>query len=127
MPARLYRTILPVGDIEAAARFYAAVLGEPGRRVSPGRHYFGEPGAILAVYGPVADGDPLGDGWRMHENQYVYFSVDDLEAARQACETAGAKDITRIRPMPWGETMFYALDPWDNPISFVQAGTEFTG
>jgi catechol 2,3-dioxygenase-like lactoylglutathione lyase family enzyme len=41
MAARLYRTSLPVTDIEAAARFYGAVLGEPGRRVSPGRHYFG--------------------------------------------------------------------------------------
>jgi len=29
--------------------------------------------------------------------------------------------------MPWGETMFYALDPFGNPISFVKAGTEFTG
>jgi hypothetical protein len=29
--------------------------------------------------------------------------------------------------MPWGETMFYALDPFGNPISFVEAGTEFTG
>ncbi len=29
--------------------------------------------------------------------------------------------------MPWGETMFYALDPFANPISFVKAGTEFTG
>ena len=29
--------------------------------------------------------------------------------------------------MPWGETMFYAFDPFGNPISFVKAGTEFTG
>jgi predicted enzyme related to lactoylglutathione lyase len=127
MPARLYRTILPVGDIEAADRFYAAVLGEPGRRVSGGRHYFGGPAAILALYEPVSDGDAMGPGWRMHENQYLYFAVDDLEATRQACEAAGAKDITQIRAMPWGETMFYALDPWGNPISFVHAGTEFTG
>ena len=127
MPARLYRTILPVGDIEAAARFYAAVLGEPGRRVSPGRHYFGEPGAILAVYGPVADGDPLGDGWRHHENQYLYFSVSDLDDARAKVIAAGARDVTDIASMPWGETMFYALDPFANPVSFVLAGTEFTG
>jgi uncharacterized glyoxalase superfamily protein PhnB len=41
--------------------------------------------------------------------------------------TAGAKDVTEIRSMPWGETMFYAQDPFGNPISFVRAGTEFTG
>jgi catechol 2,3-dioxygenase-like lactoylglutathione lyase family enzyme len=128
--ARLYRVILPVSDIEAAARFYGAVLGEPGRRVSGGRHYFGgkgDGGAILACYDPTADGDALGDGWRHHESQYVYFSADDLEKARADCEAAGAREITRSAAMPWGETMFYALDPFGNPISFVKAGTEFTG
>jgi predicted enzyme related to lactoylglutathione lyase len=129
MPARLYRVILPVTDIEAAARFYGAVLGEPGRRVSGGRHSFtaGPGGAILACYDPTADGDPLGEGWRHHPWQYVYFSVDDLEAARRDCQAAGAREITAIAAMPWGETMFYALDPFGNPISFVRAGTEFTG
>lgn len=125
---KLYRVILPVRDIEVAARFYAAVLGEPGRRVSSGRHYFGgEDGAILACYDPTADGDSLGEGWRHHPSQYVYFSVDDLEAARRACEAAGAENVTKIAPMPWGETMFYARDPFGNPISFVKSGTEFTG
>ena len=128
MPARLYRVILPVSDIEAAARFYGAVLGEPGRRVSGGRHYFStDGGAILACYDAAADGDPVGEGWRMHAWQYVYFAVEDLEAARQACEAAGAGDVTKIRTMPWGETMFFALDPFGNPISFVRAGTEFSG
>src|SRR5689334_20803352 len=126
---RLYRAILPVTDIEAAATFYAAVLGETGQRVSGGRHYFGDgkSGAILACYDPTADGDILGEGWRHHPLQYLYFSVEDLEGTRAACERAGATEITPIEPMPWGETMFYALDPFGNPISFVQAGTEFTG
>lgn len=126
---KLYRVILPVNDISAAAAFYGAVLGEPGSRVSGGRHYFGgsDGGAILACYEPGADGDAVGDGWRQHPLQCVYFSVDDLEAAREACLVAGATDVTAIRAMPWGETMFYALDPFGNPISFVKAGTEFTG
>jgi predicted enzyme related to lactoylglutathione lyase len=129
---RLYRVILPVSDIEAAARFYGAVLGEPGRRVSNGRHYFGTGvtgGAILACYSPGDDGDApkYGDTWRQHPLQYVYFSVDDLEDARTRCVEAGATNVTRIEAMPWGETMFYAQDPFDNPISFVQAGSEFTG
>lgn len=125
----LYRVILPVTDIEAAARFYGTVLGDAGRRVSAGRHYFGDgdSGAILACYDPAADGDALGEGWRQHPLQYVYFSVDDLAEKRAACERGGATEITTIRAMPWGETMFYALDPFGNPISFVQAGTEFTG
>ena len=124
----LYRVILPVTDIALAARFYGAVLGEAGERVSGGRHYFcGEGGAILACYDPVADGDSAGDGWRFHDNQYVYFSVEDLAATRGRVVAAGATDVTEIARMPWGETMFYALDPFRNPISFVAAGTEFTG
>ena len=128
---KLYRTIVPVSDIEAAASFYAAVFAEPGRRVSGGRHYFGDVdgGSILALYSPTDDGDArrYGAEWRPHPLQYVYFSTDDLEAARARCVAAGARDVTGIAAMPWGETMFYALDPFGNPISFVQAGTEFTG
>ena len=129
MIARLYRVILPVGEIDQAARFYAEVLGEPGKRVSRGRHYFdtGGGGAILACYDPSADGDELGEGWHHHPSQYVYFAVDDLEETRRKCKAAGARDITAIGAMPWGETMFYALDPFGNPISFVKSGTEFRG
>ena len=127
----LYRVILPVKDIERAASFYAMVLGEPGSRVSSGRHYFGgdKSGAILACYSPKDDGDAprYGVDWHQHPLQYLYFSVDDLEAARERCISAGAQDITNISKMPWGETMFYAIDPFGNPISFVKTGTEFTG
>jgi len=129
MAVNLYRVILPVNDIEKAAQFYSAVLGEPGQRVSHGRHYFGGTGsgAILACYDPAADGDSVGEGWKHHPLQYVYFSIDDLEEQRLACEAAGAEGITEISSQPWGETMFWAIDPFGNPISFVKAGTEFTG
>src|SRR5580692_3398554 len=101
MAARLYRVILPVSDIAAAAGFYAAVLGEPGHRVSGGRHYFSTGGgAVLACYDAAADGDPVGEGWRMHPWQYVYFSVDDLDAARADCAAAGATEITEVARMP---------------------------
>jgi predicted enzyme related to lactoylglutathione lyase len=128
----LYRVILPVTDIELAARFYAAILEEPGRCVSPGRHYFGAldgHGAILALYSPSDDGDAprYGVEWRPHPLQYVYFSSPDLNAIRDRCIAAGAREVTEIASMPWGETMFYAVDLFGNPISFVEAGTEFTG
>ena len=127
MTIRLFRVIVPVRDIEAAAVFYGAVLGVSGERVSPGRHYFDCGGTILACYDPVADQDGLGDGWRHHFNQYLYFAIDDLDGARQAVIDAGGRDVTAIETMPWGETMFYARDPFDNPISFVAAATTFTG
>jgi predicted enzyme related to lactoylglutathione lyase len=129
---KLYRVIVPVSDIERATRFYSSVLGEPGRRVSDGRHYFGGPstgGAVLACYSPRDDGDEpqYGEQWKPHPMQYVYIASDDLEAARARCIEAGARDVTDIEEMPWGETLFYAVDPFGNPISFVKSGTEFVG
>lgn len=50
----LFRVILPVSDIEVAAAFYAGILGVPGDRVSPGRHYFPCGGTILACYDALA-------------------------------------------------------------------------
>ncbi len=127
MTANLYRVIHPVRDIETAARFYAAVFATPGKRVSPGRHYFDCGGTILACYDPVADGDDPGDGWRHHQSQYLYFAVADLDAACKSIAEAGGEITAEIASMPWGERIFYAKDPFGNPISFVDQSTVFTG
>lgn len=123
----LYRVILPVSDIEAAAKFYSHVLDDVGERVSPGRHYFNCNGVILACYSPSADGDDLGNGWSFHENQYFYFSVPDLNVIRKRIEQAGGHNLTEIETMPWGETMFYATDPLGSRLSFAQSDTLFKG
>ena len=76
--AHLFRVIVPVSDIEAAAAFYGEVLGAPGRRVSPGRHYFDCEGTLLACHDPGADGD----GYAPTANpEPLYLAVSDLEAA----------------------------------------------
>ena len=124
---KLYRVILPVKDIEAAARFYSRVFEQPGERVSPGRHYFDCGGVVLACYDPVADGDDLESGWSHHPNQYAYFSVSDLPATLERVKDAGGEILASIEKMPWGETLFYARDPSGNPISFVDKKTAFTG
>jgi catechol 2,3-dioxygenase-like lactoylglutathione lyase family enzyme len=121
---RLFRVILPVSNIEAAANFYSGVLGIPGTRVSGGRHYFDCGGTILACYEPLADGDVQS----VRPNpQYVYFSVDDLEATLERVLAAGCREPTGIEVQPWGERSFYARDPFDNPICFVDSRTLFTG
>ena len=125
--AKLYRVILPVSDIEAAAKFYGDLFDNEGQRVSPGRHYFDCEGTILACYDPAADGDPLGEGWRHHQNQYLYFSVQSLETAFTRAKEAGCSELNEIVKMPWGERMFYAKDPFGNPICFVDETTLFTG
>ena len=125
MPApRLFRVIVPVSDIEAAAAFYGHVLGVSGTRVSSGRHYFHCGGTILACYDALADGDPSPVG---PSPGHVYFSVDDLTAVHERAAEAGCRELTQIEVQPWGERSFYALDPFDNPISFVDSRTLFTG
>jgi len=127
MTYRLYRVIQPVGNIDVAARFYSAVLRTPGERVSPGRHYFTCGSTILACYDPVADGDGIGEGWRHHPNQYLYFATSDLEGTLTRVREAGGEIEAPIDTMPWGERMFYARDPFGNPISFVDQETLFLG
>jgi catechol 2,3-dioxygenase-like lactoylglutathione lyase family enzyme len=130
---RLYRVILQVGDIERASGFYADLLGLPGERVSPGRHYFDCGGAILALLEPGADGDA---GGARPMPDHVYLSVPDLQAAFARAQRLGGLSaetgdgglpMGRIAVRPWGERSFYLHDPWGNPLCFVEAGTEFTG
>lgn len=130
---RLYRVIVPVGDIERAAKFYTELLGVEGRRVSPGRHYFDCGGVILALFSPRADGDadtlrPLPD--------HIYFAVADLEAVFARAERLGGLStetgdgslpMGRIATRPWGERSFYMRDPAGNPLCFVDEKTLFTG
>ena len=121
---RLFRVILPVSDIEAAASFYGRLLAMPGVRVSSGRHYFDCGGTILACYDALADTDPRAVA---PNPQYIYFSVDDLEAALARARQAGCPELGAIDVRPWGERSFYARDPFGNPICFVDSQTLFTG
>lgn len=124
---RLYRIILTVSEIDRAQAFYGRILGAEGERVSPGRHYFDCGGVVLACYDPDADGDDAEPGSVKHPNEYVYFSVEDLEEIHGRAADAGAEGLTEIGEMPWGERLFYLRDPFGNPISFVARGTEFVG
>lgn len=133
MKPKLFRVILPVSDIDSAAKFYATVLGAPGSRVSDGRHYFDCGGTILACFDPQADGD----GYKpTSQPEWLYFAVDDLDATYAACQRAGATFATgdvhgdpagQIAQRPWGERSFYVHDPFGNKLCFVDRATIFTG
>ena len=125
MSVKLFRVILPVNDVEQAARFYAQVFDLAGERVSAGRHYFDCGGTILACYDPRADGDP----WDAQPNpDNVYFAVSDLEATFERARRAECSRLDdKIKLQPWGERSFYAADPFGNKICFVDAETVFTG
>jgi catechol 2,3-dioxygenase-like lactoylglutathione lyase family enzyme len=130
--ARIYRIIVPVTDLEEAARFYRTLLDQDGHRISPGRHYFGCGGVILALYNPKADGDAAEPRPNF---EHVYFAVSDLEDAYRRAELAGglSTDIGdgnlamgKIARRPWGERSFYMRDPAGNPLCFVDEATTFT-
>ncbi|MFV3129689.1 VOC family protein [Niveispirillum sp. KHB5.9] len=121
---RVFRIILPVASIEEAAGFYAALLAQPGQRVSPGRHYFDLGQLILACYDPAADGD---GGPVRPLPEPVYFAVHGLDDFHARAQGAGAVMEGGVETRAWGEHSFYCRDPFGNPLCFVEAGTEFTG
>ena len=121
---RLFRVIVPVSDIDAAARFYEQLLGLAGKRVSSGRHYLDCEGVILALFSPREDTDP----WDAQPNpEPVYFAVDDLEAVEQRATALGAYIDDPIAVQPWGERSFYLRDPYGNRLCMVDRPTVFTG
>lgn len=125
---KLFRVILPVKDIDAVSSFYADIFNQQGIRVSTGRHYFDLGGTILALYDPLADGDEIQTPWAFHENQYLYFSTDDLESQHtQFLKSNSIYVDSEITVQPWGERSFYVRDPFGNRLCFVDKNTIFTG
>lgn len=131
---KLYRVILPVDDIDKAAKLYGELFEQQGERVSPGRHYFDAGGVTLACYDAVADGDAApADA----SSEPLYFAVNDLDATRERCASAGLDFpkmevpgvgvLGEIETRPWGERCFYAMDPFGNTVCFVDEATVLTG
>lgn len=125
---KLYRIILPVNNIDKATAFYTFIFNKEGKRVSPGRHYFNLQGVILALYDPIADGDKIERPWSFHENQYLYIATEELELIHSKLKNTACTHLDEtISNMPWGERLFYANDPFGNPICFVDSRTCFLG
>lgn len=141
---KIFRVVVPVGDIERAARFYGELLGACGRRIGEGRHYFDCGAVILACVDPVREKDVTHP---TPNPDHIYFSVRDLDAAATRARRAGA-EMTRldhapipgmpapparkgaddaIQTQPWGERSFYCKDPFGNKLCFVDERTVFTG
>jgi catechol 2,3-dioxygenase-like lactoylglutathione lyase family enzyme len=133
--ARLFRIIMPVGNIDEGSKFYSALLDNPGFRISGGRHYFQCGQVILAVYDATADGDPA-TGTVRSNPQHVYFAVADLAGVFARAQKLGGLlseigdgglPMGEIAKRPWGEVSFYLDDPWGNPLCFVDETSIFRG
>jgi predicted enzyme related to lactoylglutathione lyase len=128
--ARLFRVMLEVGDLEAAARFFATLFGVPGRPVGGGRQYFDCGGTLVGIVDVSA-----GDRAPQPSGQDLYFAVGDLDAVHaraRGLEALSGADVHgagggEIVTRPWGERSFYAEDPWGNGLCFVDEATLFTG
>jgi predicted enzyme related to lactoylglutathione lyase len=127
---RLFRVVVQVNDIDRAVSFYERLLGEPGKRVAKGRHYFHCEGVILGVLDPKTEGSraqPTPD--------HIYFAVPDLEVVHAVARQLGglSKEQVHGEPAgeivgrPWGERSFYVDDPFGNKLCFVDSKTLFTG
>lgn len=123
---RLFRVVVPAGDIDASAAFYQELLAMPGERVSAGRHYFDCGGVILAVVDPRADGDERD---ARPNDDHVYLSVGDLGPYHERAKALGALSRTMgaVEKRPWGERSFYLQDCFGNPLCFVDQSTLFLG
>jgi predicted enzyme related to lactoylglutathione lyase len=113
-------------NLERSVHYYAAVLGNDGRRVSAGRHYFQAGAVVINVVDPRADGD-FGQEARPNPD-HIYFAVPDLEDTYERARDAGGQWLeSRIQTWPWGERCFFARDPSGNPVCFVDEATVYTG
>lgn len=122
---RLFRVMVPVRDIEAAASFYGRVLGLPGRRVSAGRHDFGCDGAMLSCIHAVA-----GDGGEVSRPNpgRICVATDDLNGTRRRLVgELGDRGVGPIEDHPCGERAVDAVDPWGNRLCFVDRATVCAG
>jgi predicted enzyme related to lactoylglutathione lyase len=114
---RLFRVILPVTDIDRAAEFYSYVLGIPGERIWESRHYFDCGGTILACFDPRREERDY-DATPNPEN--IYFAVSDIDAVYGRAKQAGCQWLGEsIENQYWGERVFFAKDPFGNPICLV--------
>lgn len=121
----LFRVVLPVSDIDSAARFYSIILDRPGERVSPGRHYFNFSGTVLALFDPRADGDSFDP---RPNQEPIYLAVSGLKSYLKRGRLTGYVPLdVEIEERPWGETSFYITDPFGNRVCFVDRRTVFTG
>jgi catechol 2,3-dioxygenase-like lactoylglutathione lyase family enzyme len=126
---QFFRLNVEVGNLDAAVDFYTKLLGLQGRKQPGARCYFDCGPVNLSVLDVSSVGQPHPAA------KALYFTVKDLEAAFARAQELGCLSQENVHDAPgggivvrpWGERSFYALDPWGNPLCFVEEGTVYGG
>ena len=126
---RVFRVNIEVEDLAAATAFYSKLLGLEGRTL-PGRRCYFECGAVTLQVVDVSSVRAPHPGAKA-----LYFMVKNLEAALERAQALGCLSQEDVHDAPgggivvrpWGERSFYVVDPWGNPLCFVEEGTVYTG
>ena len=128
---QLFRLTIETGNLAEAQAFYSKLLDMEGRPNPGARVYFNAGPVALQVI----DVSQHGETKPHPAAKALYFTVRDLDAAFERAKALGclAQDSVHDAPSggivvrPWGERSFYALDPWKNPLCFVEEGTVYKG
>jgi predicted enzyme related to lactoylglutathione lyase len=123
---QFFRLNVEVGNLDEAVSFYTKLLGIQGRKQPGSRCYF-EAGPVTLQVLQVASPHTAAKA--------LYFTVSDLEAIFERAKELGCLSQESVHDAPgggivvrpWGERSFYVLDPWQNPLCFVEEGTVYTG
>ena len=134
MPAKkdtpqFFRMNLEVGDLQTAIDFYTKLLALQGRKQPGARVYFEAGPVTLQVVDVSSVGKPHTAA------KALYFTVKDLDTAFARAKALGCLSRESVHDAPgggivvrpWGERSLYALDPWGNPLCFVEEVTVYTG
>jgi catechol 2,3-dioxygenase-like lactoylglutathione lyase family enzyme len=127
---QLFRLNIEVGDLAQAQAFYETLLGLTGRAQAGSRFYMNAGPVALQVVDVTKFG-----GAPHPAAKALYFSVTDLDEIHARATSLNALSTEMVHGVPagdisvkpWGERSFYANDPWDNPLCFVEAGTIYAG
>ncbi|HYM61516.1 MAG TPA: VOC family protein [Thermoanaerobaculia bacterium] len=126
---QFFRLSIEVDNLDAAVPFYSKLLDVQGRRQPGSRCYFECGPVTLSVL-------DVSSARRPHAAaKALYFTVKNLDTAFERAKALGCLSQESVHDAPgggivvrpWGERSFYAEDPWNNPLCFVEEGTVYTG
>ena len=115
--ARHVLTILAVGDLERAARFYRAAFGWPLLAETPVYVELAAPGGqrvglyTRERFAATAGGSPARVAPAAVAPAELYLHVTDLEAAIGRVVAAGGRPLSPRAPRDWGDEAAYFADP----------------